>query len=281
MYRRAIASALSLLAALALSHRDAAGGPVTTALETRSIPMTTTNWGAGTSGITDPLNFTGFDTSLGTLTGVEITLSLTVRNDYIMVFPSTLTPTTLYLATTQTSDPSILANRSLVQQLTDGPSETLMAPDRVAAIFSGAGTRLPVDVVSLTEPAGTWSSFLPVTSPNYIAPSIATISLSITINNSNLASLLSEFIGSGTFGLPITANANSSFYSSSGNGSGTVLTSASATVTVQYEYNPALPQSTSTPEPSGLILLGLGAGIGLFAAARVRRAACSRGRDRD
>jgi hypothetical protein len=278
---RAIAFALSLLTILTLSHRDAAGGPVTTALQTESIPMTPTNWGAGTGGITDPFDFTGFNSSLGTLSGVEITLSLTIRNDYIMVFPATPTPTTLYLATTQTSDPSILANPSLVQQLTDGPSETLLAPDRVAAIFSGAGTRLPVDVVSLTEPAGTWSSFLPVTSPNYIAPSMATISLSITINNSNLASLLSEFIGSGTIDLPITANANSSFYSSSGNGSGTVLTSASTTITLDYQYTPAAPQTTSTPEPSGLTLLGLGAGVGLLAAARVRRAARPVERDRD
>jgi hypothetical protein len=265
---RAIAFAHSLLAILTLSQHPAAGGEVTTPPQTGSIPMTPTDWGVGTAGITDPLNFSGFNPGLGTLTGVEITLSLTIRNDYVMVFPSTPTLTTLYLATTQTSDPSILANPGLVQRLADGPLETLLAPDRVTAILGGAGTSVPVDVVSLTEPAGTWSSFLPVTSPNYIAPSIATLSLSITLDNSNLASLMSEFVGTGTFGLPITANANSSFYSNSGNGSGILRTSASATVSVQYLYTPSI-----VPEPSGLTLLGLGAGVGLLAAGRGRRAA--------
>ncbi len=257
-----------MLAVLWLCDRPAAGGQVTTPPQTASIPMTPTNWGPGTFGNTDPLNFQRFDPSLGTLTGVEITLSLTIRNDFLLVFPSTPTLTTLYVATTQTSDPSVLANPSLVRQLTDGPTETLMAPDRTTPIFGGSATTLPVDVVSLTEPSGTWSSLLPVTDPHFIAPSIVNLSLTRTLDAST-ASLLAEFIGKGRIDLGDTAVANSSFYSDSGNGGGIVRTSASATVTIQYVYTATVgPQSI--PEPSSLVLLGLGTGL-VFLAARRRR----------
>jgi hypothetical protein len=278
MYRRTIAFALSLLAVLAFSHRDAVGDQVTTPLQTESISMTSTDWGPGTAGITDPLPFAQFNPSLGTLVSVEITLTTTVRNDFTLNFPATLTPTTLYLATTATTDPSVLSNPTLVRQLTDGPTITLLGPDGTTSIFGAPGTTLPVDVVTLTEASGTYSSSLPVTSPNYIAPSIVTLSLSTTLSASNAASLLAEFIGTGTVGLPVLDVAESSFYSSSGNGSGTILTTASATATVQYVYTPAV---GPTPEPSGLILLGLGAGIGLVATVRGRRAARPAGRDRD
>jgi hypothetical protein len=269
MRRRTIAYELACLAALWLGHRPVAGGQIITPPQTVSIPMIQTNWGPGTPGINDPLNFQGFDSTLGTLTGVELTLSLTVRNDFLLVFPATPTPTTLYAATTQTTDPSVLANPSLVKQLTDGPGETLMAPDRSTQLFGGPGARLPVDVVSLTEPSGTWSSMLPVTDPHFIPPSIATISLTRTLDPS-VASLLAEFIGKGTINLGATAAANSSFYSDSGNGSGTVLTSASATVTVQYVYTTTI--QASIPEPSSAILLALGIGGG-FLAYRLRRPA--------
>jgi hypothetical protein len=268
-----IALALSVLAVLSLSHRAAVGGSVTP-IQTRSIPMTPTNWGLGTPGIGDRLNFTPFDPSLGTLTGVEITLSLTVRDDFMLVFPSTPTPTTLYLATTQTSDPSVLSDPNRVRQLTDGPRGTITAPDSLTQLFGGSGTTVPVDVVSLTEPSGTWSSMLPVTDPHFIPPSIVTLSLALTLDATR-ASLLREFIGTRTINLPGEAVANSSFYSSSGNGSGLVLTSAGATVTIQYQYNPA-----AIPEPSGLILLGLGAGLGLLAAGRGRRTALPAANDR-
>ncbi len=266
MPRQINAFALSFLAVCWLCHHPAAGGQVSTPLQTRSIPMTPTDWGAGTIGVPDPLNFQRFDPSLGTLTDVEITLSLTIRNDYMLVFPSTPTPTTLYLATSQTTDPSVLANPSLVRQLTDGPRETLMAPDGITTIFGGSATTLPVDVVSLTEPGGTWSSMLPVTDPHFIAPSIVNLTLTRTLDAST-ASLLAEFIGSGGGGIDLsdTAVANSSFYSNSGNGGGMVLTSASATVTIQYSY---IPSVASIPEPSSLVLLGLGAGITLLAAGR-------------
>jgi hypothetical protein len=269
---RALAFAFSSLAALTLCDRVAVGGTVTTPLQTGSIPMTPTDWGVGTGGLTDPLTFAQFDPGLGTLTGVAITLSTTIHNDYELRFPQTPIPTTLYVATTATTDPSVLANSSLVSQLTDGPTVTLLGPNGLTPIFAAPGTTQPVDVVTLTKPNGTWSSLLPVTDPHFIPPSNATLSFSTTLDASNSPSLFGQFIGTGTIAMPVTAEAQSSFYSSSGNGGGLVLTSADAVVTIQYQYTPFAPPFVS-PEPSGLVLLGLGAGLGLLAAGRARRAA--------
>ena len=230
--------------------------------------MTPTDWGAGTAGITNPLVFSQFDPSLGTLNAVEISLTTTIRNDFELIFASTPSPTTLYVATTATSDPSVLANPILVQQLTDGPTVTLLGPDGITPIFGAPGTTLPVDVVSKTASSGTYSSFLPDTDPHFIPPSNATLSFTNSLDASSSASLMAQFIGTGSIDMPLTAVAHSSFFSSSGNGGGVVLTSASATVTLQYLYTPSI-----VPEPSGLTLLGLGAGVGLLAAVRGRRAA--------
>lgn len=266
---RAIAFAFSFPVVLIFCGHAAVGGTVTTPVQTASIPMTTTDWGPGTGGMTNPLSFAQFNPSLGTLTGVEITFSTTIQNNYMLEFAATPTPTTLYVATTGTSNPGVLANAALVSQLTDGPTVTLLGPGGATTIFGGSETTLPVDVVSMTEPSGTYSSMVPVTSPYYIPPSNATISLSTTLSASDSASLFASFIGTGTIGLPVTADAHSSFYTSSGNGGGVVLTSADAIVTVQYEYTPFVP--FVSPEPSGLLLLGLGAGLGMIAARRVAR----------
>lgn len=252
MSRRTIALALSFVAAVLSCDVRATGGEFTTPLQTQSVPMSQTNWGPGTDGGGKPLAFQQFDPTLGKLLGVEITLSTTIRNDFKMTFVNTPTPTTIYLATTRTTDPSILANPSLVQQLTDGPAVTLKGPDGHTPIFAASASTMPVDVVSRTETSGTWSSQFAVTDPNFIPPSEATFSLNRTIDASAI-SLMSEFIGKGTVDLPVTAAAFSSFYSDSGNGSGAVTTNAGATVTVRYFF---------IPEPSGLILLGTAIGFG-------------------
>jgi hypothetical protein len=268
MCRRTIAFALAALVVLPWPHRVEAGGQMSTPLQVQSIPMTQTDWGPGTPGVTDPLTYAQFNPALGRLDSVALTLTSTIHSDFELVFPATPTPTTLYVATTSTSDPSILSDPSLVRRLTDGPTVTLLGPDGVTPLFGAPGTRLPVDVVSLTESSGTWSSRLPVTDPRYIPPDEATLSLARTLDSSN-GSLLSQFLGTGRIELPITAIAYSSFYSSSGNGAGMVLTAADATVTVQYQYTPFA--AAAVPEPSGLALLGLGAGLCLVGAGATRR----------
>jgi PEP-CTERM motif len=262
MRRRVIAFDLTCLAVLLLCQHPAAGGNVLSPAQTQSTSppgvLVSTDWGPGTPGITDPLVFNQFNPKLGKLTGIDITLSTTIRNDYILTFVATQTPTTIFVATSQTSNPSVLSNPTERAQLTDGPTITLYAANGVSEIFGPPGTRQPVDFVQMTESSGTWSSLLPITDPNYISPTMTQQSYSRTLTASNASSVFSEFIGTGTVDLPVTATAFSSFYSSTGNGSGGVLTKANASVTIQYNYS-------SIPEPSSVILLGLGIGMGLAA----------------
>jgi hypothetical protein len=275
MHRRIFRYELFGLAFLLLSHFPVAGGEVVTPLQTQSTSpagtMVATDWNIGTTpGITDPLVFDQFNSKLGTLVSIDLTLSTTIRNDYVLNFVPTPVETTIYVATSETSNPSVLADPSQRALLTDGPTVTLFGPNGTTPIFGAPGTRQPVDFVSKTEVSGTWSSLLPDTSPNFIEPTITTQSFSLGLTATNAPSLFSEFIGTGQVGLPVTATAFSSFFSSSGNGGGAVLTKANAVVTVQYSY---IEGQVIIPEPSSAILLGLAASIGIVAKAWRRRPA--------
>jgi hypothetical protein len=252
---------------------QAFGGGSLTPTQTQSTSpggvLVDTNWSAGTAGISNPLSFSQFNPSLGTLTSINITMTSTIRNDYELIFTQTPTPTTLYVATSATSDPSVLANPALRAQLTDGPTVTLYGPNGTTQLFGPPGTGQPVDLVSLTESKGTYSSMLPVTSPNYIAPTVTQQSFQRTLTAADSASLFNEFIGTGTVDLPATATAFSSFYSSTGNGGGGVLTTASVSVSIQYGFELA---QQIVPEPSSVFLLGLGAGLVILCSRRYSRA---------
>jgi hypothetical protein len=267
MGRRTIAFELSCMAFFLLSHRPVAAGQILTALQSRSTSppgvLIATDWGPGTNGVTSPLSFEKFNPTLGSLTAIDITLTATIRNDYELIFVNTPIPTTIGVATSQTSDPSVLADPTKRSMLTDGPTVTVFGPSSTLQIFGAPATRQPVDFVQLTESSGTWSSLLPITSPHFISPTITQQSYSRTLTDSNAPSLFADFIGTGNVDLPVTAAAFSSFYSSSGNGGGAVLTNANAIVTLQYLY-------AAVPEPSSVIILGLGIGIS-FLASRLRR----------
>jgi hypothetical protein len=261
MRRQIIAFDVMCLAVLLLSQHSAAGG-VVTSIQTQSTSppgiLVQTNWGPGTQGITDPLTFNQFNPKLGTLNSVEITLTTTTRIDYVLTFVPTPIPTTIYVATSKTSDPSVLDDPAKRAMLTDGPTITLFGSDGVSQIFGAPGTRLPVDFVKLTESSGTWSSMLPITDPNFIPPTMTEQTHSSSLTASNAGSVFTEFIGTGTIDLPVTATANSSMYCR-GNGGGGVLSAANAIVTVQYNFS-------AIPEPSSVILLATG--IGIFCVAR-------------
>ena len=186
-------------------------------------------------------------------------MSTTIRNDYMLTFVSTPITTTLYVATSRTSDPSILTDPVKRAQLTDGPTVILNGPDGLSQIFGPPATTQPVDFLQMTEPSGKWSSLLPITDPNYISPTMTEQSYSRTLDASNAGTLLPRFIGAGMVDLSLTATAFSSFFSDSGNGGGAVLTKANATVTIQYLY------SAIVPEPASAILAILGIGTSLLA----------------
>jgi PEP-CTERM motif len=277
MRRRTIAFELSCIAFLLLSDHPVVGGQILTPLQTQSTSppgvLVATDWGPGTNGVTTSLSFAKFNPNLGSLTAIDITVTATIRNDYELIFVRTPTPTTIAVASSQTADPSVLADPTKRSMLSDGPKVTLFAPNGIAQILGPPATRQPVDFVQMTKSSGTWSSLLPTTNPNYIPPTITQQSNSTTLTDSNAHSLFSDFIGTGTLDLPINATAFSSFYSSSGNGGGAVLTKANAIVTVQYVYSSVPEPSnalTSVPEPSSAIILGLGIGISLLAS-RLRR----------
>jgi hypothetical protein len=274
-----IRSELVILVFCLLAQHARAGGLIITPLQTQSTSppdvLIATNWGPGTAGIDNPLVFNQFNPQLGTLSTINITFTTTIRNDYELIFAKTPTPTTIYVATTQTTDPSVLADPVKRAMLTDGPTVTLFGSDGSTQIFGPPATRQPVDLVQMTEPSGTFSSLLPITNPNFIPPTLTTQSFSRTLTEADSPSLFAEFIGTGNVGLPVTATSFSSFYSSTGNGGGAVLTKANAVVTLQYTY------SAFVPEPSSTILLGLGIGISVLAGkAGRRRAARSRASDR-
>jgi len=108
------------MAFLLLSHHAVVGGQILTPLQTQSTSpagvLVATDWGPGTNGVTNPLSFEKFNPNLGSLTSIDITLTATIRNDYVLTFVNTPIPTTINLATSQTSDPSMLATQHREQR---------------------------------------------------------------------------------------------------------------------------------------------------------------------
>lgn len=116
MCRRIIGFELFCLAFSLLSHHAIAGEVILTALQTQSTSppgvLVATDWGPGTTGITNPLSFDQFNPKLGTLNSIDITLTATILNDYMLIFPNTPTATTLSVATSQTTGPAPLVRPS-------------------------------------------------------------------------------------------------------------------------------------------------------------------------
>ena len=217
----------------------AAGG---TLIETQAVPSMPTYWSD------QPLAFSRCDPSLGTLTSVMLALDVSSRTDFLMSFVGQ--PATIYLATTQTSDPAILSDPVAVAQLSDGPTATLAGPGGMPLLSE----TLPVAVKILTARSGTFSSTLPPLDPSYITPALQSGRASLDIVTGD--PLLPGFVGTGTFDLLAAATSHSNIIIEGGNGSGALNTVAGVDVTLTYQFTAFV-----VLEPPGLVLLG----VGLFA----------------
>jgi hypothetical protein len=266
MSRRAIVFGVLCLSIASLSARTEVSAAVTP-VQTDSIPLTQTNWGPGTSSISsvNPMTFTQFNPSLGTLDAVNLTFTYSALNVVTMKFitPST---TTIQVSTASAADP------------THGTQITLNGPSNTPGsnLFTAS---LPVWTYTRTEGGSTISpstpvifssnpNQVPVGSPFFLTPDQNPTNTSNSITGTLLKTLsdpasLALFQGTGTIGLPANAMAASHFSTSTGNGGATIITEAGVTLSISYSYTPV-------PEPSSLALLGLGGG-GFFMVRRYRR----------
>lgn len=254
----------------ALAPGAAAAAPISstavteqTSTQTSALPLTTTDFTSGANKVT-PLGFQEFDNLNGTRTldGVTLTFHAAIQNQFQMQFVNPATITT----SVATNNPN-----------TPGPTITVYQPNGTSPLLT---VSTPNDPSSLTKSityngtgSATFGSNLPTTSPNYIAPTLAQASQSVTLTS---AADLALFSGKNLVQLPVSAKAFSSFSSSSGNGYGSVMTQGTADVTVAYTWHENTPSPqivpTPTPEPMTMLLWGVGGGV-MFVVQRRRRTA--------
>ena len=186
-----------------------------------------TSIGSQTTAFSTPFTLQGFNTVLGTLTGV--TISETVSG----------TPNISVFNTTGTSQ-SFTGGSSSTPIEVEGPDGTMVSVSEAATGISG----------SVTAAFG---------STNFAGSAFGPTSNSVSVASANF----SQYEGSGTFTENFTAlNGNGSYNGVAASGvffSGGA--SAAETATVTYTYN----QAPGVPEPATMALVGFGlAGLGLI-----------------
>lgn len=196
-----------------------------TAPQTVTIAATDTNFGPGTA-LNDPMVFNQFNSSLGTLTSVSVSVSYDFNHTSTLTFA---VPSTISTSATQNNISVSLPNGTVIG--------SAASPDYTQSTAFNSSTMTLGTPVTLT----------PINDPGTIAP------ISLTS-----ASNLALFTGSGTISLPVLASSVAAAHFSAGNGTAVVTTTASATVTISYNYTPH-----AVPEPSSVVLLGMG-GCGLL-----------------
>lgn len=250
-----------LAIALFLNLPDASA--TLTPVQTESIPLTQTDWNSTTPQLlgSNPMVFNQFNSSLGTLDAVNLTVSYTTVEAAGMVFT---TPATMTLST------AFPGTHTGTQFTLEGPGTSGNLLTATAPVFTytrtygTAGQTLPQWFSTDTNRFAPGSPFLltPDGQPGNTTNSF-TATKTITITN---PAQLALFTGSGTVDLPAAAKAWSSFTTSSGNGIGAIQTFAGMKVALSYSY--------TVPEPSSVALLGLGGG-GLLLLGRFRRKAAA------
>jgi hypothetical protein len=224
---------------------------VTTPLQTRTIQPTTPNWGPTTPSLQgqNPMVFDKFDPSLGQLQSVNVSVTFTVTNLVSMNF---VTPATITLRTGTNGQGTSIGldepdGRALLRD--SAPIFTYTRASSGPATFSNDTTKVAVGSRFFLTPDGE--------SGNLASAFVG--NKQVTVSD---PSQLALFTGTGTFGLPVTANARNQITTTSGNGGGSIITFVGMQVSLSYNY--------VVPEPSSAALLGLGGG-GILLAGRLRR----------
>jgi hypothetical protein len=193
---------------------------------TDSIAVQSTDW-------SHTVSLTKFDPSLGTLTGIEVTLMGTVLGN---IKVSNLSGSSSNTITADLASTIILSRPDSSLLVTVLPD--VQTVDTFDANLSGSRV--------FSAPYGRTHTGVSATSTNtldLIPPSVSDAAL---------------FTGLGSIVLNVDAIGASSSSDTAGNYDKSLRTSAAATVEVRYEYT-----LRSVPEPSSLILIGLG-GLGLL-----------------
>jgi len=230
-----------------------------TPVQTDSIGLTQTDWNTATRSLQgqNPLAFSQFDSRLGPLQAVNITMTFTTREVASMTF---VTPSTTILRSSLPQTPDV-GTRVTLGGPTNGPATTLLTGQAPVFTYTRTygfqpGQPLPQTFSTQFQPGN--DLFLTPDQQRGNTTNSFTGTRTLTITD---PSRLALFLGTGTIGLPAMATGGATFVNTSGNGSGRIETFAGVTVSLSYTY---------VPEPSSVALLGLGGG-GLLLAGGFRR----------
>jgi hypothetical protein len=205
-----------------------------------SIPLSDTDWDSS-------VTINKFNPGLGTLTGIQLTLTGSLLGDV------------------QVENKSRTTARFIDSQL--GVTITLMRPD-----FSTLVVTAPM--TSFHDFLAAYDGTTDFGGASGKTHSGITASVTNSFASPPPASDLALFTGSGTITLPVSAVTDSLV--SGANLAAIIDTSASATVDVQYQFT-LNPPSVRVPEPASLVLLGSGLMAAGAAGRRRKRAAKAAG----
>jgi hypothetical protein len=197
----------------------------------------------------------GFETQTFTINPTLVGWSQSATFNQFNPAAGTLTQVTLSVAYTFSSTLQAIftvPNTTTITVTTFDANMTLMAAGANTSlnIVLPAQGNFPSFIGQITE-TGTNAS----EPPSVVKTQTGTSALTLTPTNFSGNGFRNLFVGSGSFLLPMTANASGQFTTSTGNGAGPWSTVAGATITLTYFFTP-----NGVPEPPAFVLLALGGG---------------------